>query len=360
MTPADRAEQDRLIAYFASTGAEHVDVQTLLAADTLLDLYGEDIRGRAYLTQDPLRGELVLRPDFTVPVVQQHLHRGGGPARYTYAGPVFRKQDQDTDRPCETLQVGYEVFDAHRSVDADAEVFALVAGALDGLPVTASTGDIGIISAAVAGLSTTQARKDALLRHLWRPNRFKALLDRFGGKTPPPPSRVALLAMPDPLAANQPVLGLRSRSEIAARIEALRADAATPPISRDELAVLDKLLAITSTATAALTQLQAIAANMGAIGDAVDVFAQRLSALSAKGVDVDTLAFEGSYGRTSLEYYDGFVFGFSARADLGLPPLATGGRYDTLARQLSPDGQVAPAVGAVIRPEPVTALKANL
>ena len=41
----------------------------------------------------------------------------------------------------------------------------------------------------------------------------------------------------------------------------------------------------------------------------------------ARGVDVDNLDFEGSsYGRTSMEYYDGFVFGFYAETRPDLPP----------------------------------------
>ena len=69
-----------------------VEADMLLPADTLLDLYGEDIRARAYVTADPLRGEMMLRPDFTVPVVQAHM-QGAEPARYCYLGEVFRKQD---------------------------------------------------------------------------------------------------------------------------------------------------------------------------------------------------------------------------------------------------------------------------
>ena len=53
----------------------------LQPAGTLLDLYGEDIRARAYVTDDPVRGEMMLRPDFTVPVVQAHMAHGGGSAR---------------------------------------------------------------------------------------------------------------------------------------------------------------------------------------------------------------------------------------------------------------------------------------
>ena len=75
-----------------------------------------------------------------------------------------------------------------------------------------------------------------------------------------------------------------------------------------------------------------------------------MDALSARGVDVENLDFEASYGRTTLEYYDGFVFGFYASERPDLPPIATGGRYDALTAQLGA-GQAQPAVGAVVRPD---------
>ena len=59
--------------------------------------------------------------------------------------------------------------------------------------------------------------------------------------------------------------------------------------------------------------------------------------------------FEASYGRTSMEYYDGFVFGFYAESRPDLPPVATGGRYDALTRRLG-GGAETPAVGAVFAP----------
>ena len=85
-----------------------------------------------------------------------------------------------------------------------------------------------------------------------------------------------------------------------------------------------------------------------AIGPAVDRFARRLDALMARGVDVDTLPFEASHGRTAMEYYDGFVFSFLG-ADPALPPVASGGRYDALTKVLG-QGRSIPAVGGVIRP----------
>ena len=73
-----------------------------------------------------------------------------------------------------------------------------------------------------------------------------------------------------------------------------------------------------------------------------------LSSLAA-WIDVAMLEFEASYGRSSMEYYDGFVFGFYAERRPDLPPVATGGRYDALTRQLG-RGREIPAVGGVIRP----------
>ena len=152
------AEAARLRAIYEAAGAQVVETPILQPAGTLLDLYGEDIRARAYVTSDALRGEQMLRPDFTVPVVQMHMDEGADPARYTYAGEVFRRQEQDEERANEYIQVGFEIFDRESPDEADAEVFALIRAGLEGLPLRAATGDIGILMAAVRGLGTTDAR----------------------------------------------------------------------------------------------------------------------------------------------------------------------------------------------------------
>ncbi|MEL6685453.1 MAG: ATP phosphoribosyltransferase regulatory subunit [Pseudomonadota bacterium] len=348
-SPETLTEARRLRDLFAAKGGQVVKADVLQPADTLLDLYGEDIRARAYLTSDPLQGEMVLRPDFTVPVVQMHMQSHADPARYTYAGKVFRKQETDETRANEYVQVGYEVFDGQNPAQADAEVFAAIAEGLAGLPVRAATGDIGVLMAAVRGLRTTKARKAALLRHIWRPGRFRALLKRFGsGKVPP--ARATLLAADDPFAAAGPDIGLRSRKEVAARIDALRADAEAASIAAEEIALIDAILNLRETAPHVLSALRDIAVDMPAIADAVAGMDARLDAMADRGVDVANLDFEGSYGRTSLEYYDGFVFGFYATGRPDHPPVATGGRYDALTAQLG-QGRAVPAVGGVIRPD---------
>ena len=58
------SEAKNLAAVFEKTGAEVVEPDFLQISNVLLDLYGEDIRGRAFITNDPVYGEMMLRPDY--------------------------------------------------------------------------------------------------------------------------------------------------------------------------------------------------------------------------------------------------------------------------------------------------------
>ena len=57
-----------------------------------------------------------------------------------------------------------------------------------------------------------------------------------------------------------------------------------------------------------------------------------------------------------MEYYDGFVFGFTAENRPDLPVVASGGRYDALTQVLGQGRSIA-AVGGVIRPEVLVAVQ---
>ena len=336
----------QLRAHFEQLGALPVETSILQPAGTLLDLYGEDIRGRAYITSDALRGEQMLRPDFTVPVVQMHMEAGADPARYTYAGTVFRRQDDEESRPNEYTQVGYEMFDRAEPISADAEVFALIAQALGAAPVKAATGDIGILVAAVSALETSEARKGALLRHIWRPQKFRALLEQFST----PSVARDVLGLDNPFENAGPEIGLRRTSDVQDRLDELRADAQITPISKTVVDLLDALLNVRAMLPLAVAQLWDLAVDMPAIGPAVERLGARMIALKTRGVDVEKIEFATSYGRSLMEYYDGFVFGFYAETRTDLPPIATGGRYDALTKQLGQGAEI-PAVGGVIRPD---------
>jgi len=354
-------ESERLLSHFISAGATLVETDVLLPAETLLDLYGEDIRARAYVTNDPLRGEMMLRPDFTVPIVQSHIRDVATLARYTYAGPVWRKQGQDRGRKSEYPQVGFEVFGEEDAASADAEVFALFESSLADLPIHPITGDMGLIFAAIENLDTDDRRKTALRRHVWRPEKFKRLLYRYSSKANLSVSREKLFEayksknVEKMLENSGKFVGLRSIDEVFARVETLYAGENSDRISEIEVKRITDILDMSCTFDLAADQLLKIAPELVA---AANKLSARAKALDALGVDIANLRFEAAYGRKTLEYYDGFVFGFYG-SDPALSPVAQGGRYDAMTSVLG-DGTPIPAVGGIVRPETVLELRGGV
>jgi ATP phosphoribosyltransferase regulatory subunit len=357
------AETARILGILTRTGAIRVAPDALQPADILLDLYGEDIRARAYVVQDD-SGEQMLRPDFTVPIVRLHMTGRAGPARYAYSGTVWRRQEAGSRRPVEYVQAGIEIFDGTETAEADAEVFSLVADAVAGPQVTAAIGDMGLVLAAIDALPTAPHRKRALRRHLWRPRAFRRLLDRFGPyHAEVTAARARVLetfragGADAAIAAAGTTVGLRDEGDILARLARLDEEAATPPLAPRDIATLEAVLAVRGTAADALDRFRAIAREAAGLAPAVERLSDRLSALARAGHGPDTLPFEASFGRTTLEYYDGFVFGFRAPGHTDLPPLASGGRYDMLTRKIG--DRAVPAVGGMVRPEALLALRAG-
>jgi len=346
-------------AKFASVGAARVELDTLQPADVMLDLYGEDIRARAYLVQDPVAGELFLRPDFTVPVARLHMEQGLSPARYFYDGLVWRRQEPDVDRPTEYMQAGIEMIGGADPAAEEAEVFSLIRETLGDLAATVVTGDLGVIFAAIEALHTSETRKASLRRHVWRPKRFHALLDRYVKSPALDEARGALLTASNAqrrqaIAEAGKFVGLRGEGEILERLDTLDAESAEEPLPEEDQAMIEAVLDTQGPSDQALAKLREICPR--SMAPALGRMERRLDALEAKGVDVRQLPFDAKFGR-SLEYYDGFVFEFRS-ADAGLPPLGGGGRYDALTSNLGA-GAGSTAVGGVVRPEAMIAAEAG-
>ncbi|MEP4420436.1 MAG: ATP phosphoribosyltransferase regulatory subunit, partial [Nitratireductor sp.] len=60
-------------AVFAERGAAMVEVAMLQPAEPFLDMAGEDLRRRIYLTESETGETLCLRPEFTIPVCLDHI-----------------------------------------------------------------------------------------------------------------------------------------------------------------------------------------------------------------------------------------------------------------------------------------------
>ena len=66
-----RAQQ--LVSSYVRAGYAPIEPPVLQPAEPFLDLSGEDIRRRMFLTSDPHGRELCLRPDLTIPVSRAYL-----------------------------------------------------------------------------------------------------------------------------------------------------------------------------------------------------------------------------------------------------------------------------------------------
>ncbi|MEM7057363.1 MAG: ATP phosphoribosyltransferase regulatory subunit [Pseudomonadota bacterium] len=359
--PAQSALNDALAllaGLFSGAGYTPLAAPYLFPGNVLLDVYGEDLRARAFLFPDQGRGnELCLRPDFTVPVALAHGESGWDrQAAYAYQGPVFRNQPQGQDRPVEYLQAGIERFGDVDAVTADAQIFALLHRGLAALGIgrpQATIGDLAIPFALLDALDMPDHRRTALRRHFWRPNRFQDLLRRACAPHNPSKSRMALLTDPaweDQISKAGEAIGLRKTSDVVQRLGDLAREAKAPPMRRADADLIGAVLGWHGPAMEGPAALRALTSDT-TIGAAVGRMEARLDALADQGIDLSRLIFDASFGR-NLEYYDGFVFEMRAPGQGEHPPLAGGGRYDSMTTRLGAPEAV-PAIGGIIRPEAV-------
>src|SRR5881227_1387897 len=118
------ARAEALVGAYERAGYRRVAPPILQPAEPFLDLSGEDIRRRMYLTADRDGRELCLRPDLTIPVARAYLASAaaGEVREFCYLGPVFR--DDGAGRG-EFLQAGAESFARADAAAADADIVAL-------------------------------------------------------------------------------------------------------------------------------------------------------------------------------------------------------------------------------------------
>jgi ATP phosphoribosyltransferase regulatory subunit len=363
-TKAPDARAEALVASYERAGYRRCAPAILQPAEPFLDLSGEDIRKRMYLTTAPGGGEFCLRPDLTIPVSRDYLASplAGQPAGFCYLGPVFRHR---ADQPSEFLQAGIESFGRSDQAAADAEMLSLglEATAHYGLASPAiQIGDVALFAALIAGLDLPGAWKRRLIKDFNRKSNLAQDLDRLvlGGNSRPEYQGVlAALAGSDPKGAHALVtdllsiaginaVGGRSVAEIAERFLEQAALGASAKLPRDVRALIERFLTIAGDPDEAAAELRALA-DAGhmtqALAPAIDLFESRTGFLAARGVDLKRVRFSTAFGR-GFDYYTGFVFELTDPARTG-DPLVAGGRYDGLLTRLG-SAEPIPAVGFAV------------
>jgi len=359
---APDARAEALVAAYERAGYRRIAPPLLQPAEPFLDLSGEDIRKRMFLTADPAGHELCLRPDLTIPVSRAYLASAaaGKPMGYCYLGAVFRHR---RDAPSEFLQAGIESFGRTDTAATDAEMVALGLEAATHYGMKAPDirmGDVGLFAALLEALKLAPAWKRRLMKDFNRKKSLAQDLDRLTLSTANGQAEyqgvLAALAGADPEGAHALVtdllsiagitaVGGRSVGEIADRFLEQAALGASASLPRETRQVIETFLAISGDPDEVAAKLRELAAAASApgLGPAIDLLESRTGFLAARGVDVSRIRFATAFGR-GVDYYTGVEFELHDATTSADEPLVAGGRYDGLLTRLGAPAPI-PAVG---------------
>ncbi|MGD0763552.1 MAG: ATP phosphoribosyltransferase regulatory subunit [Roseiarcus sp.] len=350
----------RALDHFLAAGFARLEPAVLQPASVFLDMSGEEIRGRLYLTSDASGAELCLRPDYTVPVCLAYLAspEAGRQAQYAYLGPVFRARAGQSG---EMTQTGLESYGRPDVDAADAEILALALEAAEiagAGPLKVRLGDARLFDSALAALALPEVWLRRMRRGLARGRALETIVNGNGAGALAQPGVLAALESADHAGAKALVedllaiagitaVGGRSAGEIADRFLEQAAARSQAHVSAEQQAALERFLAISGDPDAASRRLRQWAADARLdLGGALDSFDQRAGFLAARGLRIEEFVFSAAFVR-DLDYYTGFVFEAVDAARPDAKPAIGGGRYDGLARRLGAASDV-PAVGAAV------------
>lgn len=348
---------DDLAAAMQALGAPRVDIPVIQPAEPFLDMAGEDLRRRIFLTESETGESLCLRPEFTIPVCRAHIAEGlATPRRYSYLGQVFRQRREGSN---EFFQAGIEdlgELDAARAdARAMADAWSILRQLAPGVSLSVTMGDQALFEAVVAALGLPSgwqkrlihafgnaAQLDQLIARLANPERDRPVAGPAAGLI----SAGDEAALAGHIAAVMEETGYsthasRAPEEIARRmIEKVRLEEVR--LSDQALAALRAFLSLETPLSGALPALTAFADSAGLdIAAARNGFARRIAALEASGLDLSAVTWRAAFGRP-LDYYTGLVF--EVAAGHGGAVLAGGGRYDRMMALLGARDPI-PAVG---------------
>jgi ATP phosphoribosyltransferase regulatory subunit len=346
-----------LVALFEKAGAPRVDTAIIQPAAPFLDMAGEDLRRRIFLTESESGASLCLRPEFTIPVCLQHIHNATGtPKRYAYLGQVFR-QRRDGDN--EFYQAGIEDLGDKDVASADARAISNAVASLRlALPqsrFSVTLGDQAVFEAVVRALGLPAGWQKRLIHAFGNAVKLEMLLGELAAPQAVAPLAddiEAMLAKGDlaTLAAHldetMQATGYltnasRTPQEIAARLAEKRA-LATTRLDPRALQVLEEFLSLDLSFADAPAALAGFADAAGLkLDGALSRFDARAAALANAGVDLSALTYRAAFGRP-LDYYTGLVFEVTKAGSTAV--LAGGGRFDRMLTLLGARDHI-PAVG---------------
>ncbi|CAD7053395.1 ATP phosphoribosyltransferase regulatory subunit [Pseudorhizobium endolithicum] len=346
-----------LLAEFEARRTTRVNTPVIQPAEPFLDMAGEDLRRRIFLTESETGASLCLRPEFTIPVCLRHIETATGtPKRYSYLGEVFRQRREGAH---EFYQAGIEDLGEVDIAGADAraigDAMGILSRLLPGRPLALTLGDQAVFEAVVKALGLPLGWQKRLIHAFGDMVHLDALLERLARPQPVAgldPQIAALLAtgQEDELVARidrtmqdtgYSTNASRSPLEIARRLKE-KLTLAETKLDGGALLLLREFLTLRLPLAEASSALAGFADAAGlTLGPALEQFDERLAALARAGIDLGGMTYRAAFGRP-LDYYTGLVFEVTEAESPAV--LAGGGRFDRLLTLLGAKDHI-PAVG---------------
>ena len=346
-----------LLDEFDARRTSRVNTPVIQPAEPFLNMAGEDLRRRIFMTESETGESLCLRPEFTIPVCLRHIETATGtPKRYAYLGEVFRQRREGAN---EFYQAGIEDLGDIDIAAADGravgDAVGILTRLLPGRKLAVTLGDQQVFEAVVAALGLPLGWQKRLVQAFGDMGQLEALLESLVSPKPMTglDARVAgLLATGEEAVlvnyidtvmqdTGYSTNASRAPQEIARRLREKLALAATR-LPDDSFKLLKEFLSLQAPLSQASAALFAFADTAGLkLGAALSAFDNRIAALANAGVDLDIVTYRAAFGRP-LDYYTGLVFEIVEQDDASV--LAGGGRFDRLMTLLGAKDRI-PAVG---------------
>lgn len=358
MDSGKKSPVKELLTLLDGAGYEQIDPDILYPANIFVDLIGEDIRRRLFVSPGLDGEDMALRPDMTIPVCLHHLANGDASRekRYAYHGKVFRQRGHDASG--EFYQAGIEHIAPSSRFEADVETLSLALKAISGANIEALSikiGDKALFLALLDALgipaiwqqrliSAFGDRKliNGILARMSEPatDANSGLMQALRGTKP----EAAKAIVEDMLSiAGLQTVGGRTADEIATRFLSKAEQQSGRGVTDHSISGLRDYFTIGGNLDQVPVALSSFEKKYDiSLGEAGTNFTNRIEAI--KQVDLPgQLWCSTGFGRR-LDYYTGFVFDICDAENPDTAQFVGGGRYDALLGLMGADVEV-PAIG---------------
>jgi histidyl-tRNA synthetase len=359
--------QDRLLHLIGSHGYQFLEIPILAPAELFLRKSGGELASQMFSFLDPGGRSVSLRPEFTAPIMLHYLGHAGEvtlPARWHYAGPVFRYEGTDPASNGQFTQIGAELIGS-TSVMADAELIGLAADMLDDVGVQGfevRLADLQVLHDLLDTVGISDRARTFIIGSIPElrngDDDTRSLLERaqylhLTGDGPQDHDLSAAVGGLDDASAREVLrgflhwsggaggLGQRDPEEVIDRLlHKIKGCDDRDGLER-ALFLVSGLTRIRGEAVSAIEQARGVLGPAGARLDALDRLTELVELLRCRPGPSDNLVLDFGLAR-GIAYYNGITFQVTHPAAGGI--LGRGGRYDALARALG-STETVPALG---------------